>query len=153
MKMELQQKPTFRQRVDEVVEAIIEQIMVMADYFYTKKHVAISEWILWMIAAIWVVWLMVFDVSSSSKTYAYIYNVRLWAVAFSLTFFLHTLGIVREVVFLRRVGMYFYATIWAAWAAMAMAANINSPAGAIFIVYFILAVVLAVRLKREESES
>lgn len=140
-----------RSKLDDFFDSVAERVESLVNRLTVPDNFGWMEFISFLFPFRWMIWMVLFDVSASSKTYDYIYNQTLWIAILAALAVLHVVGVVRNSMKMRRRAVFGYAVIWFMWAILSSLSNFASPAGTGFLITSLMAVVVAVRLPRENN--
>jgi hypothetical protein len=143
------QQTTIRQRLEYLIDQLIERILDITDYFIVVKHITLSEWFLFALAFGHAAWFMFFGVVDAN--YDYYFDTPFWTIVFSLISFCHFVGFFFKSLHVRIGAVYAHSFLWAFLTILAAYAKTGAPAVPRMIVFTLLSAILVVRLSSEKN--
>lgn len=137
---------------DGFLNSIVRHILEIEDYFCFPKNVRASEYALFMLSALCFLWLVLFDVTSSSAIFQYMYSEKVWASIFGSFSVLHFFGVWIPALQLRQLAVTGYAVVWFLWLILAVYASYASLSVPFFFVAAVMSIYVAVRVSRRVDE-
>jgi hypothetical protein len=135
----------------EFIDAIIERIVAISDYFIFKKRISLSEAALFAFASFRTVWFLIFGVNQAS--WDYVFSDAVWITVFATLSLAHLASFFLRTVFFRGAVVFLYAWVWCFLAIIAGLNGTTAPAIPTLSVLTLLSIFIAVRLFREKANA
>lgn len=149
MNLEMQQKFSLRERLEALLDALIEKIIDIGDYAVCHD----IEWLeigLFLFSIFRAVWFIVFGVENAN--YSYYFSDKVWTTAFTMMTVTHIVGFFMKSKCFRVVAGYMYAFVWGILMMLAIISLTAAPAVPSLLPLLILSIVVIVRLSEKHKK-
>lgn len=141
---------SLKQTVHTTVEALIEQLLNVSDFFVYRAKATASEGFLHAIILSRAIWYSIYG--TTSGIYDHMMPDAVWITLFWALSIAHVIAMFTLHIWVRSVIVSIYAVIWTFLTVLSITtATTNAPSTPTFAVLAIFSVFIAVRLKRESS--
>lgn len=152
MKQQLLPQQTIKERLNALIDAIVDRILDIEDYFAPFQKIKLTEGLLMLNQFLWFVWFFVFSVGDASPVYRYIYAENLWAIVFGLIFAAHFVSIFFEFPRVRGIVLQAIAIQWFLMLGVFAGGEHRSHASAQMVTNTIGAIVCAVKVLKSSND-
>lgn len=139
--------PPYQQRYSlrRFVDALLEHVLNLADFLVYKKHTTLSELVLFSWTLSRAVWFSIFGVSGG--VFDLVFNGTAWISIFWLLAIFKVAGFFFLNGRFRRWGVIASALLWGSLTILAIISGSTQPVAISYGIFFLLAVIIAIRLK------
>lgn len=149
MKQDIQLKFTMRQRLDALIDALIEAIVDFEDIL-VGKHITLTEGGLFLFSIFRACWFIAFGVENAN--YSYYFSDKVWTTIFVMMGITHLIGFFIKSMCLRITSVYMSAFVWGTLTTLALLSRTNAPAVPSLLPLMILSVCVVVRLTADHKK-
>lgn len=148
MRLELRQQITLKERLENLLDVLIEKIIDVGDYF-VFKHITWTETGLFLFSLFRAVWFIAIGVENAN--YSFYFSDRVWTTVFVLMSLLHFAGFFIKSMCLRIAAGYMAAVVWTVLLILAAYSLTATPAVPSLLPLIVLSVVVVVRLAHDHK--
>lgn len=149
MNQDLQMKFTLRQRLNALIDALIEAIVDFEDILI-KKDITLTEGGLFLFSIFRAGWFIAFGVENAN--YSYYFSDKVWTTVFVIMGLLHLIGFFIKSMCLRITAVYMSAFVWGTLTTLALLSRTNAPAVPSLLPLMILSICVVVRLSDDHKK-
>jgi hypothetical protein len=136
-----------RHTLHQMLEEILERILNLADFFIYRKRVTLSELVLFAWTLSRAIWFSIFGVSGG--VFDLVFKGTTWVSIFWLLAIFKVVGVFFLDNRFRRYGVVISAILWGFLTILAIISGSTQPVAISYGIFFILAVIIAIRLKND----
>lgn len=136
-------------QVETLFEAVIDGIIAFTDYFIIRRHITLSEGILFALLTVRAVWFTIFGIDMGSITTPGLLTHEAWTPLFWLLVIFHFIGFFQTNLLYRIIVVGLYAILWCFLGLLVAFSQYTSPALPTFMTFSLLSVFITVRLIRD----
>jgi hypothetical protein len=145
--MQMVMEMNVRHTVHQMLAQLLERVLDIADFFVYRKNVTLSELVLFSWTLSRAVWFSVFGVSGG--VFDLVFNGTAWISIFWLLAIFKVAGVFLLDNRFRRWGVIASAILWGSLTILAIISGSTQPVAISYGIFFMLAVVIAIRLKND----
>lgn len=149
MRLELHQSLSIKERLENLIDVLIETIIAVGD-FLVYKHITVAECFLFVFSVFRAVWFVFVGVENAN--YSYYFGDAVWQTVFVTMTLMHIAGFFLKNFSLRISACYMYAVVWGTLTVLAAISLTRAPAVPGLLPLSIFSIVMVLRLTREQKE-
>lgn len=148
MKLQLIPEISLRQRLETLLDVLIEKIIDVGDFF-VYKHITWTEFFLYLYSILRASWFVAFGVENAN--YSYYFGDGVWTTVFVVMTTMHSIGFFMKSMCLRISAGYMCAIVWGILTILAILSRTTAPAVPSLLPLVVLSIVVVVRLSHEHK--